>query len=111
MLFLMVFSNFIDNISMDIVSGHITRKDIYGKIYELNEFDKEIIVFRGDKISIQFPVNNNITETKNYINNKPYFFLKDIIEIIEEYYNTYITHIEYKTLLVVKTLVVSFTFE
>ena len=95
----MVFSSFIDTISMDIVSGNITRRDTYGKMHELQEFDKEIIVFNGKNLSIQFPLTNGITETINYINNKSYFFLNDITEIIENYYNSYITHMEYKALL------------
>jgi len=95
----MVFSNFVQNMSMNIITDTMYKKDIYGKIHELQESDNEIIAFKGKTINIQFPLTDGITETIEYTNNKPFFFVSDITEIIKNYYDSYIEHMEYKAIL------------
>ena len=92
---------FCDNISIDLINGHVTKKNIYGKIYDLHYSDSEndIIIFNKKKIYIIFHLNKDLTEKIEFINNKLYFVLRDIVDIIKNYYESNITHMQYKELL------------
>ena len=70
-------------------------------MYDLHYSDSEneIIIFNKKKIYIIFLINKDLTEKIEFINNKSYFVLRDIIDIIKNYYESNITHMQYNEIL------------
>jgi hypothetical protein len=83
----MLQDNILQRININIDSGDSYIYHIDGKIYSLTHTDTDKIAVPNRNLILEFPLILGIRIVKLFTNYKPYFMIKDIINIILEFYN------------------------
>jgi len=90
-----MFTDIINQIEMNIYTKDYYIINIFGKIENIDNYNNSII-FIGNTLNISFPLTDKLYSNPiKYSNTKSYFTLRDIIYILNQFYDSIISLDEY----------------